>query len=258
MAYRCLFMDNGVYNAQDVNDAISNIVLGGVSGYPFGSTAISDLNTAIAELANGGTNYKGTSCLVVNDDGTYKISEGTCIMNDGSQIIFDSDGYEINTELGVKQYVYLERDVLHNTINVVVSQQQGGQDTIPLAEIEENGNITDRRRFASSKISLSAEPNNISITRHIVHEQLYPRETFDFDIGFNGWKYLFCEVIEYSQRKMYAIKMLDGDEGIIPYRTASEYADGVVRATRHGSVLHFENVTDRYTSKAYDIEIEVR
>ena len=86
MAYKCLFMDNDVYTAQDVNDAISNIASGGICGYPFGNSALSDLNAAIAELANGGTDYKGTSCLLVNDGGTYKISEGTCIMNDGSQM----------------------------------------------------------------------------------------------------------------------------------------------------------------------------
>ena len=63
MAYKCLFMDNGVYTAQDVNDAFSNIISGGVSGYPLGLNAVADLNGAIAELVSGGVNYHGTDCL---------------------------------------------------------------------------------------------------------------------------------------------------------------------------------------------------
>ncbi len=257
MAYRCLFMDNEVYTAQDVNDAISNIVLGGVSGYPFGSSAISDLNTAIAELANGGTSYKGTSCLVVKDSGIYKISEGTCIMNDGSQIIFDLDGYEITPNIGVKQYVYLERDVLHNTINVVVADESGGQDTIPLAEIEENGNITDRRRFASASIALSAEPKNIGITKHISSggSVMSSGASFDVDIGFNGWEY----IIFATGSTWGCIKLTDGSSTrAFPTRNGdSSYPDSRNLVTRNGSVLHFENTSDR-NSGSIDVEIEVR
>ena len=95
MAYKCLFMDDDIYTAQDVNDALSNIVSGGICGYPFSANALADLNTAVAELVNGGINYKGTDCLLVNAGGIYKISEGVCIMNDGTQIVFDVDGYEI-------------------------------------------------------------------------------------------------------------------------------------------------------------------
>lgn len=254
MAYKCLFMDNDIYTAQDVNDAISNIISGGVSGYPFGGNALEDLNAAIAELANGGTSYKGTSCLVVNDSGIYKISEGTCIMNDGSQIIFDLDGYEITPKIGVKQYVYLERDVLHNTINVVVADESGGQDTIPLAEIEENGNITDRRRFASASIALSAEPKNIGITKHISRDSLGAGASFDVDIGFNGWEYIVFN----TGSSWGCIKLTDGSStNSFPTKNLKGYTESRTRVTRNGSVLHFENVTDS-GAFGYDVDIEVR
>lgn len=256
MAYKCLFMDNDIYTAQDVNDALSNIVSGGVLGYPFGSGAMADLNSAIAELANGGVNYRGTACLVVNDGGTYKISEGAAIMNDGAQIVFDSDGYEITHETGIKQYVYLERDVLHNTINVIVSAQGGGQDTIPLAEIGANGAVTDKRRFASAKLSVFAEPKNIGITKRISNDNsvIPSGQSFDVDIGFNGWEYIVYE----SGNSWGCIKLLDGSSTQqFPIRNSDGYADSSNRVTRNNSILHFENISDR-NSSGFDVEIEVR
>lgn len=244
MAYKCLFMDSDVYTAQDVNDAISNIVSGGVSGYPFGSGAMADLNRAVTELANGGVGYKGTSCLVTKNGTTYKISEGVCIMNDGSQIIFDSNGYVLSVEPGVKQYVYLERDVMHNTINVIVSQNAGGQNTIPLAEIAANGNVTDRRRFATAKVSILAEPQNVSMVKRIRRTDLDGNNSID--IGFNGWKFL----IYVHGSDLRVIELNDGQSKQSHYSNVA--GGGYTMITRNGSVLSFTDISQ------LDLEIEVR
>ena len=252
MGYKCLFMDNDIYTAQDVNDTISNIISGGISNYPIGSNAISDLNSAIAELTQQGVQFMGTSCLVVNDGGTYKISEGACFMNDGSQIAFDEDGYEITHTPNRYEYVYLERDVLHNTINVVVSEESGGVDTVPIAEITANGAVLDRRRFAKAKISLTAEPQNIGITKHIEHQG----GAFNVDIGFDGWKYIVFNLTNsrgYSD--MGCLELPDGSSTRrFPTRNTDGYYDSRTVVTRNGSVLHFEGTTPI----ALDIDIEVR
>jgi hypothetical protein len=265
MAYRCLFMDNDVYTAQDVNDAISNITSGGICGYPLGNGAMTDLNAAIAELANGGVNYKGTDCLVVNNGGTYKVSAGACIMNDGTQIIFDSDGYEITHAPGEYEYVYLERDVLHNRINVVVSEEAGGEDTIPLAEIKENGTIIDRRSFATAKISLAAEPKNISITTRLQFTVAW-HGNYSYDLGFNGWKYIIIKTRRPDPFNEDAGKVfleLNDNETtfFFPYNNIAATGSSVynydtdVGVTRRGSVLEFQNSGN---DTAYDVEIEVR
>ena len=251
MAYKCLFMDNDIYTAQDVNDALSSIVSGGVSGYPFGNSAMAGLNTAIAELANEGIDYHGTSCQVINENGAYKVSEGACIMNDGSQIIFDSDGYVIETETGVTQYVYLERDVLHNTINVVVSETSGGQDTIPLAEIRANGTVIDRRKFAKARVSIMAEPQNISVTASIVYSSA-PGEPFAVDVGFNGWKYIICE----TDSKTFYIKLPDGEA--VSGFPVDRYSQSLVPVyiSRNGSVLTLTNNASAMLN--FNIEFELR
>ncbi len=248
MAYKCLFMDNDIYTAQDVNDAISNIIANGVSGYPFGGNALEDLNEAIEELVNDGVDYRGTSCLVVNDNGTYKISEGVCIMKDGSQIVFDANGYALTIQSGVLQYVYLERDVLNNGINIVVSQEAGGEDTVPLAEIDATGNITDRRHFATAKISLSAEPGNISVTQRITTAQLNENNRVNF--GFSGWKYLICR----RGDDFKTFKFDDGQSvsGLPNSNTTSDIGFGLT-AVRQGSELVFTRI-----HHSTDVEYEVR
>ncbi len=255
MGYKCLFMDDSIYTAQDVNDAISGIISGGVSNYPLGIDAISDLNSAIAQMIGGGVQFMDTSCLVVNDGGTYKISAGACFMNDGSQIVFDEDGYGINHTPNKYEYVYLERDVLHNRINVVVSEESGGEGTVPLAEIDYYGTVFDRRRFAKAKISLTAEPQNIGVTKNITREQGTYGD-FDIDVGFNGWKYI---VYELTNSRGYAdmgcLEFPDGSSTrCFPFRNTDGAYDGSMIVTRNGSVLHFENP---YGTE-FDIDFEVR
>lgn len=252
MGYKCLFMDNGIYTAQDVNDTISGIISGGISNYPLGIDAISDINSAIAELTQQGVQFMGTSCLVVNNGGTYKISAGSCFMNDGSQIVFDADGYQISHTPNVYEYVYLERDVLHNTINVVVSGEGGSEGTVPLAEIKADGTVLDRRRFAKAKISLTAEPQNIGITKHIAHNG----GAFDVDIGFDGWRYI---VFNLSNSRGYSdmgcLELPDGSSTrCFPIRNTDGYYDSRTIVTRNGSVLHFDGAPPI----DLDIDIEVR
>ena len=145
---------------------------------------------------------------------------------------------------------------MHNTINVVVADQSGGQDTIPLAEIAANGDITDRRCFASAKLSLSAEPKNIGITKHISSggSTMSSGYSFDVDIGFNGWEYIIFAV----GSSWGCINLTDGSSTHeFPTRNSDGHTDSRNLVTRNGSVLHFENIADR-NSSGIDVEIEVR
>ena len=258
MAYKCLFMDNGVYTAQDVNDAFSNIISGGVSGYPLGLNAVADLNGAIAELVSGGVNYHGTDCLVTKSGGIYKISRGVCFLNDGSQIVFGEDGYVISHEDGVYEYVYLERDVLHNAVNVIVSGTSGGQDTIPLAEIKADGSIVDRRRFSKAKISLLAEPQNMGVIRHIAFSNIAQSGSLDFDTCFNGWKYMICNSPNAEHPLCFCLED-GGSIGNIPHSNDNlNSLTDALRITRHGSVLTFQNTSSSTNSGYVNLDIELR
>lgn len=158
MAYKCSFLDNETYVAQDVNDIFARITSGGVvftdTGYTFG-----DLNGAQSEVTGSGVTRDTNSCKVVKNGDTYKISKGACFMNDGSAIIFDEEGQEIEITPNVVNYVYLMRNVVANTIDIVVSEIAGDEDSIPLAEIGEKGEIFDRRKYSRAKVDLSSGGN---------------------------------------------------------------------------------------------------
>lgn len=158
MAYKCSFLDSETYSAQDVNDIFARITSGGVvftdTGYTLG-----DLNTVQTEIATDGVTRDTNSCKVVKDGDVYKISKGACFMNDGSAIIFDDDGQEIEITQGVNNYVYLSRNVVANSIDIVVSETAGDEDSIPLAEVEEHGYILDRRKYAKAKVDLATSGN---------------------------------------------------------------------------------------------------
>ncbi|MBQ7985925.1 MAG: hypothetical protein IJ304_01500, partial [Clostridia bacterium] len=165
MAYKCSFLDSQTYSAQDVNDIFARITQGGVvftdTGYTFG-----DLNAAQESTVTGGVTRDTNSCMVVKDGDTYKISKGACFMNDGSAIIFDEDGQEIEITPDVINYVYLVRNLVANSIDIVVSEAQGDADSIPLAEIDEDGNVFDRRKYARAKVDLATSGNikNFTVT----------------------------------------------------------------------------------------------
>lgn len=188
MAYKCSFLDNETYSAQDVNDIFARITSGGVifsdTGYTLG-----DLNTVQSNIADGGVVRDTNSCKVLKDGNKYKISKGACFMNDGSAIIFDDDGYEIEITDDVLNYVYLKRNVVANTIDVVVSESAGDADSIPLAEINYRGEISDRRKYARAKVDLAVSDKIRNFTVYIPACTSSSSETIPVDMGDNDYSY---------------------------------------------------------------------
>lgn len=200
MAYKCSFLDNETYIAQDVNDIFARITSGGVvftdTGYTFG-----DLNSAQSETVTGGVTRDTNSCRVVKSSNTYKISKGACFMNDGSAIIFDDDGQEIEITDGVMNYVYLMRNSVANSIDIVVSKFAGDENAIPLAEIDDNGNIFDRRKYAKAKVDLATGSNVRNFTVNFTNCLSNASETVTVDVGDGAFSHLIIwgGEMEYNQ-----------------------------------------------------------
>lgn len=190
MGYKCGFLDNQTYTAQDVNDIFKRVSWGGVSFYDTGDT-ISDLNEAGAQLADEGVIMENTdSCRVVLKDGKYLISPGFCLMHDGSSITFDEEGYEITPVLDVKNYVYLLRNDSVNSIDIVVSETAGDEQSVPLAEIDDKGNIYDRRKYAKAKVQLGREKGIRSYTLNFYESRGDISETITIDLGDGDFSYV--------------------------------------------------------------------
>lgn len=236
MAYRCSFLDNEVYSAGDVNDVFACLTSGGVTFCDTENT-LSDLNAALAEAVGAGVLADGASCKVIRDGDGYKISAGACFMNDGSVIIFDEDGQSIEVFEDIKNYVYLERNEVANSIDIKVSALPGGEGSIPLAEIDEAGEIYDRRKYAHSKVMLGAANTLKNIDLEFLDCPWDTTETVTIDIGNGNFSYIIIwggTYLSQSGKK----------ENRVPYgNNVIELTDGV---EKHSIIGRTENLPVEY------------
>ncbi len=151
MAYKCTFMDSEVYSAEDVNRAISHITSEGVSLFaPNGNTLV-DLNTAISNAVTQGVVTAPDSCRVIKTDGVYKICDGVCFMEDGSQIEIYGGGEVIEPPGDTECYVCFKRRTGLNTITVEFCEEDDGEGVL-LAKIGADGSVSDLREYAKCRV----------------------------------------------------------------------------------------------------------
>lgn len=161
MAQKGYFLDNVKYGADDFNEAFSHLVTAGVSSFAAGDSITQSTSDAIADVVSDGVdNSSPRSCMVTESDGVYTIQPGTCWLADGSFCVIDSGGVEGEVTEGQVNYVYVEHNRANNTVGVVFSDSPGNSDTVPLATINEDGSITDTRKFAYIKVAANAALTN--------------------------------------------------------------------------------------------------
>lgn len=240
MGYRCSFMDNEIYSAQDVNERIACMFTAGVS-LADSENILADLNGMTRDIATSGV--LPDSCKVEKTDSGYRITKGSAIMPDGSGIAFDSDGYEFTSESGVYNYVYLKRNEPYNRIDIVVSSQPPEEECVSLAVITENGVVHDRRKYAQSKLSSTQEGTLRKITKEFLHTDSFEGETYDMGTGnFTYLLLLDCVTKASEPRHLYAAKrdvveMTDGEELEMPLINEGGTTCAILYVKKDGSLL---------------------
>ena len=158
MAYNFSFADNGLYGAEDLNKITSRLVTEGVqdtfeNGTPYNLSAF---NESGALLYTEGVVPESVLTLKVvsgNGENTILINPGTAFFKDGSVIEIEEGGHELSFVSGVKNYVYLKNNLVsENASYPVCSESIPTGDFVLLAEIEENGEILDKRTYAKGKL----------------------------------------------------------------------------------------------------------
>ena len=130
--------------------------------------------------------------VVSASDGKVLINPGTAFFADGSTIEVEAGGHELEFVPGVKNYVYLKNDlVASNTSYPVCSESEPTGDFVPLAEISEAGEITDKRVYAKGK--LPGYGSNALYTMEIADGlNMKHGETITktYDVGSNTYRFL--------------------------------------------------------------------
>lgn len=216
MGIKKYFLDNEIYGADDVNAVFSHIVTGGVSTFDGTKSFTGEINDAMREtLGEGADTYNPDSCLVAYEDGVCRVKSGVCFMPNGMCLEVDSAGFELSVTGGEEYYVYAEYSETENDLSIKASQTQSENLSVPLAFINKDGTVEDRRQFASAKVGISSSNIYKDFTLSVNYSETYEKALENkcvYDAGFAGFKFVYAEHTSvYSSNKEHVL--LDVSDG---------------------------------------------
>ncbi len=197
MAYHFSFADNESYSAEDVNNITKRLVTKGIEdhfqdGVPYN---LSDINEAGTHVYTEGVVPETVTTLKVTVDGeSVFIHPGMAFFADGAVIEIEDGGHTLSKIPGAINYVYLKNDLVNaNACYPVCSAEEPTGDFVLLAEISENGTVTDKRTYAKGKLPgyASNALSTMKITENFSPQNLTETMERSFDIGNNNYRYLF-------------------------------------------------------------------
>ena len=209
MSYKFSFADNEVYSATDVNNITQRLVTAGIADSFSDGVAynVSRFNEAGKLLYTSGVVSEDCNTLKVTkvSDTEILINPGYAFFNDGAVIEIEEGGESLSFIQGSKNYVYLKNELAdENRCYPCVSINEPTGDFVLLAEIDENGEITDKRVYAKGKLAgyQSVSGNIMRIQDYIEVERYSPNTSGygqyngskSFDIGNNNFECILVYV----------------------------------------------------------------
>lgn len=215
---KAYFTDDTTYSAEDFNTAISCLFSSGIKAIGTGDNVIDSFNDAVSQAVSEGVDtYIDNSCKVFLDGEIYKINAGVCICPGGAIMVID-DLYEIEQTVEPGNYIYVKHNVLHNTVEIVVSDTEDVTDTVRLAYINKDGSVDDRRKFAMAKVALSSsnqykQISDADIVYYTDYDTAVANPTIT-DVGFAGFNYVYTKrtSVYSSDTENILIDVSDGKE----------------------------------------------
>ncbi len=201
MAYKYSFADNETYSATDLNEITKRLVTSGVEDAFSDGVAynVSRFNEAGKLLYTSGVVPETCMTLKVvpNGDGKVLINSGRAFFNDGAVIEIQVGGESLEYVVGARNYVYLKNDLLNkNECFPCCTTEEPTGDFVLLAEIDESGEIFDKRTYAKGKLpgyqsyaeNVLRIKETLTFTLESSEKNLY--ETLTFDLGPNNFEYI--------------------------------------------------------------------
>ena len=201
MAYNYSFADNETYSADDLNAITKRLVTSGIEDSFADGVAynVSSFNEQGRLLYTSGVVPETCLTLKVVSDGEGKvlINPGRAFFDDGAVIEVEAGGESLSYTVGEKHYVYLKNDLLNaNTWYPCCTVDMPTGDYVMLAEIDEEGTISDKRVYAKGKLpgyqSVAGNVMRLHKTFNIESNGNYigMGESASFDLGPNNFQYI--------------------------------------------------------------------
>ena len=203
MAYKYSFADNEIYSAEDLNSITKRLVTSGIEDLFEDGTAynVSQFNEQGKLLYTSGIVPETCMTLKVVPDGEGKvlINPGKAFFDDGAVIEIEAGGETLSYVADTVNYVYLKNDLLNsNVCYPICSTEEPSGDYVLLAEINETGEITDKRTYAKGRLPgyQSVVGNVMRIKKTITFDVEEPvgklSDTESFDLGSNNFEYILA------------------------------------------------------------------
>lgn len=158
MAFTYSFVDNEIYGTDDINDITRSLTGAGVA--PFvskDSYSVTDLNALTAEVVTSGVSLDGCKCTAENPgtaEMTIMVGQGIIFFESGVRLTVDSDGYIFSVTPNTAGYVFAYFSPTLQKANIIFDTElPSNGEYVLLAELAENGALTDKRAFARSKVA---------------------------------------------------------------------------------------------------------
>ncbi len=205
MGYKCSFLDNEVYGADDVSEAFSKLVSGGVRTIYDGENIVGTLNELTGEIVTEGTrSYEDLK--VTMSDGIISIGEGTGFFESGVSVSVDADGIVLDKGERTSGYVSILYDADLNRVLPQITDSEPSGDVLLLARFDGNA-VYDIRSYASSKLSINSANTyhdfTINISRFSSFGQSHAGSIATYKMPHTGFKYLLLRSVTCTQKPLY-------------------------------------------------------
>jgi len=264
MSYKYSFADNEIYSANDLNAITKRLVTAGVEDSFSDGVAynVSRFNEAGKLLYTSGVVPQTCRTLKVQSAGENKIliNPGVAFFNDGSVIEVEAGGETLEFVIGLKNYVYLKNDLLNtNMCCPCCTTDEPSGDYVLLAEIDEEGNISDKRTYAKGKLPgyQSVAENTMRIKETVsvdIQSSIGGSQSISFDIGNNNYKKIMV-ITEPEGPELGAIGYYDIEKGKYFSFVATSGAQGYGACDASYSVgqLYISNYGGKYIVLVFSI-----
>lgn len=205
MGYRCGFLDNEVYGADDVSEAFSKLVSGGVRTVYDGENVTETLNELTGEIVSSGTRtYQDLEVSMTKD--IITIGEGTGFFESGVSVTVDAEGIILDKGERTAGYISFLYDEDFNKVLPQITDAEPTGDVLLLARFDADA-VYDLRSYARSKVYVNSANNyhnfTINLQSFTNFNGTYPGSSTTYKMPHTGFKYMLLRKATCSQMTLY-------------------------------------------------------